>query len=548
MDTSFAHVTELAKTKYHRKSDRYINYGTAGFRTKAADLTHIMFRMGLLAVLRSKYKKATIGVMITASHNPVEDNGIKLVDPMGEMLAANWEHYASELANVTDSEVKTVLNKIIQEATIDMSEKSNIFLARDNRPSSVTLASAFLEGVSCFKSHFHDFGEMTTPMLHYVVRCENTQKRYGKPTEDGYYEKLGEAFLKLRGSKPSCPGLYKPRLILDAANGVGAEKVCLLKHHLNDALDIEVLNDGSDGILNHECGADFVKTRQKLPTGLPLKVGDRYVSFDGDADRIVYFYIDKNSKFHLLDGDKIACLVAKYLKDLLNTCELDLKLGNVLTAYSNGSAKEYISKTLGVDVACTPTGVKHLHHKATEYDIGIYFEANGHGTVIFSGHAEDVILNTAGNTELPIEKRVAAQKLCTLVDLINQAVGDSISDMLLIETILHSLGWDVEKWSNIYQDRPYSLCQVKVKDKSIFKTTFDEQRLIEPKELQDAIDELVAKYTEGRSFVRASGTEDIVRVYTEAKSLDEVKQLSFAVCEKVYDIGHGVGDRPVRSA
>lgn len=28
-----------------------------------------------------------------------------------------------------------------------------------------------------------------------------------------------------------------------------------------------------------------------------------------------------------------------------------------------------------------PTGVKHLHHKALDYDIGIYFEANGHGTV-----------------------------------------------------------------------------------------------------------------------------------------------------------------------
>lgn len=35
-------------------------------------------------------------------------------------------------------------------------------------------------------------------------------------------------------------------------------------------------------------------------------------------------------------------------------------------------------------MACVPTGVKHLHHKAVEYDIGIYFEANGHGTVIFS--------------------------------------------------------------------------------------------------------------------------------------------------------------------
>lgn len=29
--------------------------------------------------------------MITASHNAACDNGIKVVDPMGEMLAAEWE-------------------------------------------------------------------------------------------------------------------------------------------------------------------------------------------------------------------------------------------------------------------------------------------------------------------------------------------------------------------------------------------------------------------------------------------------------------------------
>ena len=35
----------------------------------------------------------------------------------------------------------------------------------------------------------------------------------------------------------------------------------------------------------------------------------------------------------------------------------------------------------------TPTGVKHLHHAAEEFDVGVYFEANGHGTVLFSPRA-----------------------------------------------------------------------------------------------------------------------------------------------------------------
>lgn len=41
-----------------------------------------MFTVGLTAAARSKKRNATIGIMITASHNPAEDNGVKLVDPM----------------------------------------------------------------------------------------------------------------------------------------------------------------------------------------------------------------------------------------------------------------------------------------------------------------------------------------------------------------------------------------------------------------------------------------------------------------------------------
>jgi phosphoacetylglucosamine mutase len=32
----------------------------------------------------------------------------------------------------------------------------------------------------------------------------------------------------------------------------------------------------------------------------------------------------------------------------------------------------------------TPTGVKYLHEAAHHFDVGVYFEANGHGTVLFS--------------------------------------------------------------------------------------------------------------------------------------------------------------------
>lgn len=63
------------KSKQHPKPEGLtLQYGTAGFRTHAKHLDHIMFRMGLLATLRSKKTKSTIGVMVTASHNPEVSN------------------------------------------------------------------------------------------------------------------------------------------------------------------------------------------------------------------------------------------------------------------------------------------------------------------------------------------------------------------------------------------------------------------------------------------------------------------------------------------
>jgi phosphoacetylglucosamine mutase len=60
------------------------------------------------------------------------------------------------------------------------------------------------------------------------------------------------------------------------------------------------------------------------------------------------------------------------------------------------------------------------------------------------------------------------------------------------------------------------LVKVVVQDRNAFKTKDAERRLISPPGLQLKIDDLVRRYEGGRSFVRPSGTEDVVRIYAEA--------------------------------
>lgn len=95
-----------------------------------------------------------------------------------------------------------------------------------------------------------------------------------------------------------------------------------------------------------QCGADYVKSQQKFPNGLPVQPDVRCCSVDGDADRIVYYYVDGSEKFHLMDGDRIATLVAGFIRELLQQTGIDLKMGLVQTAYANGASTDYISSKL----------------------------------------------------------------------------------------------------------------------------------------------------------------------------------------------------------
>uniref|UniRef100_A0A3Q2XQ93 Phosphoacetylglucosamine mutase n=1 Tax=Hippocampus comes TaxID=109280 RepID=A0A3Q2XQ93_HIPCM len=462
------------------------------------------------------------------------------------MVTLAWEGYATRLANAEQQELLSVLEDILEKEDIDKSQGALVFVGKDTRSSSERLSQAVLDGVSSLGGRSKGYGLVTTPQLHYMVCCHNTHGQYGEATVEGYYGKLCQAFIELTKNTPNRTDDQK-HLTVDGANGIGALKLREMERHLKRELQISLFNEGH-GKLNHQCGADFVKVQQKPPTGVKVQSGERCCSFDGDADRIVYYYTDSEDRFHLLDGDKIATLISTFLKELfLLPGGLGQRLINIAvvqTAYANGSSTRYLEDTMKVIVRCTKTGVKHLHHAAQEFDTSVYFEANGHGTVLFSRAAEEKIRQLAEDVNTDDTRKRAAILLQHIINVTNQTVGDAISDMLLIEAILALKGMTVQQWDAIYTDVPNRQLKVKVSDRRVIDTTDAERRAVSPAGLQDAIDASVAKYRHARAFVRPSGTEDVVRVYAEADTQESADSLAHEVSLAVYRLAGGVGDEP----
>ncbi|KAK8527481.1 hypothetical protein V6N13_085313 [Hibiscus sabdariffa] len=535
-----------------------LSYGTAGFRADASILKSTVHRVGILTALRSLKTRSVVGLMITASHNKVTDNGVKIVDPSGGMLSQEWEPFADQLANAeTPEALLSLITEFIEKEKIpfDGVQTAEILLGRDTRPSGESLLEAAKQGISSiFGAMAHDLGILTTPQLHWMVRARNKSMA---ATEPAYFEQISSSFRCLVELIPNETKSNKMdnRVVVDGADGVGGEKLEVLKNMLT-GLVIEVRNTGKGGgLLNDGVGADYVQKEKVVPRGFGSNdIGIRCASLDGDADRIVYFTVSDNSssRIDLVDGDKMLSLFALFIKEQLSILTKEgnenpnnnsqARLGVVQTAYANGASTDYL-KQLGLEVIFTPTGVKHLHEKAAQFDIGIYFEANGHGTILFSEFWLSWL--EARNNEFSLvsegsEQQKAALRLLSVSKLINQAVGDALSSLLLVEAILQHKGWSIHKWNKLYQDLPSRQLKVKVVDRTAVTTTNAETIAVSPPGIQEAIDAETAKYSKGRCFIRPSGTEDVIRVYAEASTQESANSLAGSVA-KIVDRFLGFG-------
>eukprot|EP00891_Asterochloris_glomerata_P002729 jgi/Astpho2/2729/fgenesh1_pm.00050_%23_7_t len=504
------------------------SYGTAGFRAAADMLPPTVFRCGLLMAARSMQLAKATGICITASHNPARDNGVKLVDPSGNMLSQAWEVHADELAR--SDNLEQLMQALLQQENIVVGP-AHVLLAHDTRASAESLMAAAVAGA--LGAEASQLGLLTTPQLHWMVQ----QTNLGLPaTEEAYFETLASSFALLVKNHP---GVADGVVHVDCANGVGGLKLQQLQRRLASGGLQMRLHATGDGELNGDCGADFVQKERGVPAGFPRKAltqaGARCASIDGDADRLVYFS-QSDSSLRLFDGDRIAVLAALLIHDLAQDLPQSFsrpKVGMVQTAYANGAGTHFITDTLGLAVACTPTGVKHLHGAAEKFDIGIYFEANGHGTVLFQRRLLQQLQEAAGSSP-------AAADLLLLGHMVNQAVGDAISGLLLVEVALRRKSWSMQQWAALYNDLPSRQLKVQVANRAVVKTADAEWKVIHPEGLQASIDQAVKLVPSGRSFVRPSGTEDVVRVYAEAQTQQQADDLAKQVACFVSEQAGGV--------
>lgn len=265
---------------------------------------------------------------------------------------------------------------------------------------------------------------------------------------------------------------------IDTANGASYKTAEVLFNKLN--ANFKIINNEPDGYnINLNAGSTHLEVLQKYVIDNHLDCG---IAFDGDADRCLMV----DNEGNLVDGDKILAICGKYLKE-----HKSLKNNSIVgTVMSNLGFVKFCEKE-GINFEATKVGDRYVLQNMLQNDYIIGGEQCGH--IIFKEFA------TTGDGEL------------TALQVLNVMIHTKKS---------------LKELASVMETYPQVLKNLKVSKEN--RDHYQENKVI-----MDYIEECNKKLNgEGRILVRASGTENLIRVMLEGKDIDYITQ----ICDDIIEV------------
>jgi phosphoacetylglucosamine mutase len=122
-----------------------------------------------------------------------------------------------------------------------------------------------------------------------ILKPKNITKRVREFEIEEIRKQYWENFCSYFNKAAKYLGWEQPKTrTVDCANGVGGHVMPEFCKLVKEHLQVTLYNVEETSLLNNKCGADYVKTELQFPRNYKHEESSTSLSFDGDADRIVF--------------------------------------------------------------------------------------------------------------------------------------------------------------------------------------------------------------------------------------------------------------------
>ena len=298
------------------------------------------------AVARWCHDEHVAGAVVSASHNPWHDNGVKLFAPGGRKLSDEAQHEIERrIAELLDGAPRQAGDDLVTSG--DSGGAGSPGAADD--PESGAGASE---------------GRLRYPLPGGVAGPAPAHEGAGAP--DGDRADLArrrhiEAVVKSLEGR----GLSGLRIVVDAANGAAVRSAPECLRRLG--AEVETVHAAPDGYnINDGCGSLHPESLQAEVVSSGAHAG---LAFDGDADRVLA--VDDSGT--LVDGDQIlaVCAIDRAQRGRLAGASV------VATVMANLGLRQAMTAR-GIEVVETPVGDRHVLGALEERGLALGGEQSGH--------------------------------------------------------------------------------------------------------------------------------------------------------------------------